>query len=218
MAFGQDNPSGLVAVNSYTSAPYNAQTRPFNIAPGYAFNIFRGDLVYLSGGYIHSLFELGAGTYETRQSMGVFNGCSYIQPTAANPADPASPARPFWPSGTQTVNNSPVTGYVIADPLVCFTIQSDATGVAFEDIGKTAYVTFTAGPPNPIGDTTTGNSKMVLRGSSINTDPQNANLKLVGFDATPGNPIPLPGAGKSPFVNVLVLIQNHSLMQRAPGI
>lgn len=216
MAFGQNAPSGLVPVKSITSVENGGQNEPINIKPGYAFNIFRGDLVYQgTDGYLHNIAELGG--YATAQSVGVFNGCSYIQPTAANPADPASPARPFWPAGTQTLNDSPVTGYVMIDPLTVYSIQSDENGIAFEDVGKTASISFIPGPPTPVGNTLTGNSYFVLNGSTTAANLQDANCRIIGFDKTLGNPIPFPGAGKVPYVNVLVLIQNHSFMQRAPG-
>jgi hypothetical protein len=214
MAYGQNGPQGLQSVNAMGSAPFNAQTMPATIKPGYNFNIFQGDLVYIgSDGYLHNLAEQGG--FATLPSWGVFTGCSYIQPSSANPADPASPARSFWPANTQTLNNLPVTAYYILDPGAIYTIQANATGVGFADIGSTASVVYTnVGPlPNPGGDTNTGLSNMALDGSTIGT-AANKNLKIIGFDPNPLNPIVLPGAGKVPFVNVLVMIQNHTAASR----
>src|SRR5882672_8611735 len=105
MSYGQNQPAGLVVWNNIASAAYNGQMQIGYIPSGYANNIFRGDLVYLDGdGFIHNLSDLQVRAYPTAQSIGVFNGCSYVQPTANNPIDPASPGRPYWPAGTTTAN------------------------------------------------------------------------------------------------------------------
>src|SRR6478609_10070227 len=101
MSYGYNSPAGLQVVNETISGVYNGQTRPYYIKNNYAYNIFRGDLVFLGAdGYIHSLAEyngIGA-AYNQSPSLGVFNGCSYEQSTAINPTDPANPGRPYWPA------------------------------------------------------------------------------------------------------------------------
>ena len=221
MSYGQNQPAGLVAYNSNTSAIYNGQTRKFYIQSGYANNIFRGDLVYLGAdGFIHNLSELLVGFYPTSQALGVFNGCSYVQPTAGNPVDPASPGRPFWPAGNVTANGVPATCDIITDPSIVFTIQADVGGLPWNAQGATASVGYTyvpASTTNPQGNTLTGQSSMVLNSASVGT-AANLNLRIISFDDSPNNPIPLPGGGSSPYVNALVLIQNHSFVVRPAGI
>jgi hypothetical protein len=221
MSYGQNQPAGLVAVNSTISAIYNGQNRKYWIQSGYPNNIFKGDLVYLgSDGFIHNLSDLGSPGYATAQSYGVFNGCSYVQPTANNPTDPASPGRSYWPGGTVTANNQNASCDIIDDPNIVWTIQTDSTGLAWNAQGATASVGYTYISPsttNPTGNFLTGQSSMLLVGGSVGT-AANLNLRIIGFDPDVTNPVPLPGGGNSIYVNALVLIQNHSFMQRAVGL
>src|SRR5271154_3292571 len=103
MAYGQNQPFGLQTINSTISGAFNGQTGDYYIQSGYNYNIFQGDLVYLgTDGFIHNLYDLGVATYVTYPALGVFNGCSYVQPSAANPISAAVPSKPFWPAGTVT--------------------------------------------------------------------------------------------------------------------
>lgn len=226
MAYGQNQPFGLKALNSSISGIYNGQTTRYYIQSGYAWNIFVGDLVYLgTDGFIHNLFELGAVPLQTAQSLGVFNGCSYTQPFATNPIDPASPGRAFWPQGTVTKDGAPASCYIIDDPNVRYTIQSDQGGLAWSAVGKTAYVSYTpaAVGNGPDGNTITGQSKMVLN-STIGTNAA-YNLRIVGLDDNPSQTLPTPpsinpiiAAGAAvPYLNAVVLIQNHSFASRPAG-
>lgn len=222
MSYGQNQPAGLVPVNTTTSAIYNSQNREYWIKSGYPFSIFRGDLVYVSNdGFIHALAELvNVATWGIRPMLGVFNGCSYAQPVSQNPTDFASPARPYWPAGTIVTNSAfGAPASLIDDPAVVYTIQTNSVGLSWAQQEQVGAVGFPAGFQ---GNTTNGQSAMFLDGSTVPTDgtgayAQNGNLKVIGFDPTVGNPIPLPGGGKSPFVNAYVIIQNHLNLQRAPG-
>jgi hypothetical protein len=221
MSYGQNQPAGLVSQNTTTSAIYNGQNRRYFIQSGYANNIFRGDLVYLGAdGFIHNLSDLQAANYPTAQALGVFNGCSYVQPTAANPTDPASPGRPFCPGGTVTSNGTPATCDILDDPWIVYSIQADAGGVPWDAQGATAPVGYTYVPAsvtNAAGNTLTGQSSLVLNSGQIGVNAA-FNLRIIGFDPNPSNPIPLPAGGPSPYVNVLVLIQNSSFVVRPVGL
>lgn len=221
MSYGQNQPAGLVSANTITSAIFNGQNRQYYIQSGYANNIFKGDLVYLGAdGFIHNLSELLIATYPSSPAIGVFNGCSYVQPTANNPIDPASPGRPYWPAGTVTSNNVPAQCFISDDPNLVFTIQSDVGGLNWNDQGATVsvgYALVAGSLTNPTGNFITGQSSMVLNSASVGT-AANLNLRIIGFDQNPSNPIPLPGAGPSPYVNALVLIQNHQFAVRPVGL
>lgn len=223
MSYGQNQPAGLVPVNTNTSAIYNGQNRQYYIKSGYGFNIFRGDVVYAGDdGYIHSLAELTSPTWQTATILGVFNGCSYAQPVSQNPTDYASPARPYWPAGTVVTNNPfGATASIIDDPSVIYTIQTNVAGAAWTNQFQTAAVGFTLDVSgNPQGNTNSGQSSMFLDGNTFNTGgtPTLLNLKVIGFDPTQGNPIPLPNAGVEPYVNLLVMIQNHFYATRPAGV
>jgi hypothetical protein len=60
---------------------------------------------------------------------------------------------------------------------------------------------------------------MTLNSASIGPGATK-NLRVIGFDDTPGNPIPssAAGAGASPWVNALVKISNHTDRLMAVGV
>lgn len=214
MSYGQNKPWGLVAVKTTNGSTWNGQTSQYLIQSGYAYNIFKGDLVFLGNdGYIHNLGELGNANLKTRQAIGVFNGCSFQTSVATNPIDPASPGRSYWPAGTTTFNNIDATCDIIDDPNVIFNIQSDSAGVPFSAQGSTASVTYTfITGTNPAGNTNTGASSVVLNTGDIGNN--NYNLKILRFVPVSGN-IPVGnGTNRVPYNNVEVVIQNHTLASR----
>lgn len=230
MAYGVDQPWGLMAIKTINGGTWNGQTSQYRIASGYANNIFKGDLVFLGiDGYIHNLSEAPAGGDAgppphlwRRQALGVFNGCSFQTSVATNPIDPASPGRSYWPAGTVTFNSIDATCDIIDDPNVIYNIQSDQPGIPFNAPGSSAGVLYkyvTGSLVNPTGNFNTGTSNMVLATGSlqIGVDPSvNYNLKILRFVPVDGN-VPQPGNGgnnKVQFNNVEVIIQNHSFAAR----
>lgn len=218
MSYGQNQPWGLMAVKTTTGAPWNGQTSQYLIKSGYAYNIFKGDLVYQGDdGYIHTLADLSG--FALAQSIGVFNGCSFQTTVATNPIDPASPGRPYWPFGTVTLNAVDATCDIIDDPSVIFNIQSNSPGVPFNAQGDTASVVWANGTPGtspgPIGNTNTGISNMMLDVASITSGTAHdlrKNLRILRFVPVFGNVAGIP------FNNVEVLIQNHSFTSRPAGL
>lgn len=232
MAYGQNQPWGLKAIKTTNGSTWNGQTSQYLIQSGYLNNIFVGDLVYLSGGFIKNLSDLGIGAYTTAQAIGVFNGCSFTTPTSINPIDPASPGRQFWPAGTLTPGGVPATCDIIDDPSVIYNVQSSGGVNGVPPIfipgsvpatapGKTArvsyqYFTDPAGvtsPSSPDGNFQTGVSKLTLdaSGGGIGTNAA-FNLRILRFVPVSGND---PGVN---FNNVEVIIQNHSFATRPVGI
>lgn len=116
--------------------------------------IYRGDLVkQLNTGYIA---QWTAGT-AVSQCAGVFWGCKYY-----SVSQKTTTFSPYWP-GADVATNAVVTAYLVpintAVPPM-FSIQSDATGVAFADIGLNIDVAMGT------GDTNTGMSGMYLNVST----------------------------------------------------
>lgn len=231
MSYGQNQPWGLKAIKTTNGSTWNGQTSQYLIKSGYAYNIFVGDLVYLGGdGYIHNLSDLQIANYPTAQSIGVFNGCSFITPTSINPIDPASPGRQFWPGGTATPGNLPATCDIIDDPSVIYNVQSSG-GVAgappvfipgsipFDAQGGTAsvsyqYFTDSNGATSlfsPDGNFQTGVSKLTIDSATIGVLAA-ANLRILRFVPADQN---APGIN---FNNVEVIIQNHSFASRPVGL
>lgn len=221
MSYGQNLPWGLQATKSLISGTYNGQTSPYLIASGYAQNIFKGDLVYISGpasstpGYIRNLYDYnkvpgsaGNTDYETAPAIGVFNGCSYVTSSATNPIDPASPGRMYWPAGTVTLNGVPATCDIIDDPNVIFNIQTNkAPGLTQDLMGPAFSVLYTAPGGLVSGNTSTGQSSLVLNQDSVGS-AANLNVKTIRIVAIAGN-YASSVAFPLNYNNAEVIIMNH---------
>jgi len=219
MSYGVNQSVGLVPYKSQTSSTWNGQTNTYPIQSGYANNIFKGDLIYIAtDGYIHNLSDLGAGTYPTHVSWGVFWGCSYQTNVATNPIDPASPGRSYWPANTATLNSLDATAFIIDDPNVVYNVQSNNPGLAFINRGTNASVAYTyvtGSTTSPTGNFNTGESSLVLDSGTLGNGATK-NLLILDFVPVAGN-VPVAGQGAIPYNNALVLIQNSSFISRPAG-
>ena len=221
-------PQGLQANGSITCSLYNGQIRPYLIKSGYNQNIFSGDPVIIAGeadasgdytGYLISAYDAGAGdgaATPTTPILGVFQGCSYIQPSYANPVDPASPGRPFWPAGTVTVNNVPAVAFVIVDPNVVYRVLCDSpTGVSQEYIGQTVSFKWTAEAGIVQGDMMRGSSLVALNAPPTGAGAD-ANAYIDSVIPTDPNTM-MPSAispNGSPYNYLNILLQNPQFCKR----
>jgi hypothetical protein len=135
----------------------------YQIADNQAGTIFQGDLVVLTGGFI-SKFLPGSHT----AAVGVFNGCSYIDPTTGKPT-----FKNFYPGSIDVTAGQVINADVLDDPNQLFLVQCDGGFVA-ADVGKNADVVGTG------GSTTSGISAMELSSSTLANSPA-LNLKVVGL-------------------------------------
>ena len=140
----------------------------YEIADNQGGTIFQGDLVVLTGGFI-SRFLPASHT----AAVGVFNGCSYNDPTTGKPT-----FSNFYP-GSVNITSGKILANVIDDPSQLFLIQVDAGFVA-ANVGNNADVIGTG------GSTTTGVSTMELNSSTLATTAA-LNLKVVGLYNVPAN-------------------------------
>ena len=145
--------------------------------------IFQGDLVTIVGGYV---VKFAPGTHAA--ALGVFNGCSFIDPTSGKPT-----FKNFYP-GSVNITSGKIIADVLDDPSQLFLIQADED-IEQADIGKNADVIGTG------GSTTNGTSSMELDSSSI-ADTEARNLKIVGLYNVPGNTL-------GDFAVVVVKINEH---------
>ena len=134
----------------------------YEIADNQGGTIFQGDLVVLTAGFI-SRFLPATHT----AAVGVFNGCSYIDPTTGKPT-----FKNYYP-GSVNITSGKIIADVLDDPNQLFLVQCDAGFVA-ADVGKNADVIGTG------GSTTTGISTMELNSSTLATTAA-LNLKVVGL-------------------------------------
>lgn len=156
----------------------------YEIADNQSGAIYQGDLVTLSGGYVVK-YDSSLHT----AALGVFNGCSYIDPTSGKPT-----WKNFYP-GSVNITAGVITAEVVDDPNQLFLIQADED-VVQADIGLNANIAYTA------GSSTTGVSGTELDSSTIANTATLA-LKIVGFYNTPEN------IRDTNHVDVVVKINTH---------
>ncbi len=149
-------PFGLQQLDSSTGAAPNFQMSTAVIAYNDTTKIYTGDPVkMLNTGFIA---QWTAGT-EVSQLWGIFAGCSYLSTSQG-----VRVYSQFWPGAdvASTAQNSIVANIIPCTGAIAptFVIQSDATGLAFADIGANAEITLGT------GSTITGRSGAYMSGIS----------------------------------------------------
>lgn len=177
-----DKPYGLRAMGNL-SATGSQKQYGYEIADNQAGAIYKGDLVTIFDGYIVK-FAPASHT----AAVGVFNGCSYIDPNTGKPT-----WKNYYP-GSVNITSGKIIADVIDDPNQLFSIQADEDIVA-ADIGKNADVIGTG------GSTVTGLSTMELDSSTV-ANTAALNLKIVGILNTPDNAF-------GNYCQVIVKINEH---------
>ena len=162
----------------------------YNIASGLAANIAHGDPVKSTGtGKNITLAAAGEAV------IGVFDGCSYVDPVGNRIFTP------YWITGTTIMAGTEVTAYVYDDPDIEFSIQASGAIVA-ADIRNTAD--FVAGTPNA-----------ATRRSTYELDSANigqGNLRIMGLDPV------YAGNEYGTNAKVLVLFNEHELKAVRAGV
>jgi hypothetical protein len=187
MTMGTNAPNGLVPYGMQGGGMYNGATSEYLIATTpYAVNIFTGDPVSLSAGYV----IIGvAGS----PIIGVFQGCKYID------ANGVAKFSPYWPASTVVLSGTKITALVIDDPRVIYSIQeTNGSGVAGTPLTQATGPGFNYNFLIGTGHTASGQSTTSLNNASANTT---LNLKITQLDPTINN---VAGA----FANWLVTINN----------
>ena len=89
----------------------------YAINNGYASNIFYGDPVALSSGFVIQ------SSVSSDKALGVFAGCVFNNPTNGNQPTYSR----YWPTGTSVTDGSQPYAWVIDSPHETFFIQADAS-------------------------------------------------------------------------------------------
>ena len=186
---------GLIPVRKVGGQAWTGGQQRYRIASGATTAIFQGDLVtQLTAGTIGRHAASG-----TVPILGVFNGCSYTDPTSGETV--------FSNSYPGSISASDIVANVIDDPMVQFSIQSDEAFPVTDLFGNFDIV-----DSSPVGDTKTGTSNMQLdtsTGATTATLP----LKAIDISQDPENS-DVASAG----TNVIVVIQNHVMGAKSAGL
>jgi hypothetical protein len=143
----------------------------YQIADNQSGAIFLGDLVTQYDGYI---VKFVAASHAT--ALGVFNGCSYIDPTTGKAV-----WRNYYP-GSVDITTGIIQADVIDDPNQLFLIQStSSTAIDQTKIGFNAPIS-----TSTTGSTTTGLSNMTIDSANVAKTSTLA-LKVVGLYSQSGN-------------------------------
>jgi len=140
-------PYGLLPQNLIGGQVFAGSTRLYPIQYGYATDIFYGDFVVLSRGFI-TRASVAAGT-GLNQTVGIFLGCTFTNPTTKQKL-----FSQYWPASTTAGD---CEAYVFDDPDAVFkaVVCSATTAIAS---GALAMIGTNLSAINNTGSTTTGNS------------------------------------------------------------
>ena len=190
----KDAAFGMRPVKMIGGAPYTGGQSRYRIAANYDTAIFQGDMVaQVTGGGVEVHADGG-----TVPIIGVFNGCSYTDPTTKEQV-----FKNYYPAST---NASDIIAYIIDDPMVIFEIQCNAAFPVADLFGNFDIV-YTSS-----GSTTTGMSGAELNVSDGATTAT-LSLKCIDISEDPEN-----SDVSSDATNVLVVIQNHIFGQKSAGL
>ena len=190
----KDAAFGMRPVKMIGGAPYTGGQSRYRIAANYDTAIFQGDMVaQVTGGGVEVHADGG-----TVPIIGVFNGCSYTDPTTKEQV-----FKNYYPAST---NASDIIAYIIDDPMVIFEIQCNAAFPVADLFGNFDIVYTSA------GSTTTGISGAELNVSDGATTAT-LSLKCIDISEDPEN-----SDVSSDATNVLVVIQNHIFGQKSAGL
>ena len=158
----QDAPFGFKPTRHLTGG--QIRTEEYAIAANHGTSIFNGQVVeaVAAGG----IEQAAAGDV---QSIGVFGGCFFTDPSTSKPTFKA-----FYPAST---NASDIVASVFADPFIVFEAQHDGTGTAAMN---NSAIDFTG----TSGSTLSGQSTSELDTSESGTS---GNFKQIGISKDPEN-------------------------------
>jgi hypothetical protein len=146
-----DAPYGLNPINLIGGQVYAGSTRSLPIQYGYGTNIFFGDLVVLSRGFItRAAVSTGTGS---NQATGVFLGVSYT-----NPQTKQKQFSQYWPASTLAGD---AMAMIVDDPDAIFKMAVCSSGVVMAS-GALAMVGTNLSLIDNTGNINTGNSAVAV--------------------------------------------------------
>ena len=190
----KDASFGLKPVRMIGGAPYNGGQSRYRIASSYGTAIYQGDLVMqVTGGGVE-IHAVGG----TVPLVGVFNGCSYTDPTSGEQV-----FKNYYPASTAA---SDIIALIIDDPMVVFEIQADEAFPVADLLGNFDTIKTNAGSTKT---GISGDEVDVSTGATTATLP----LKIIDISQDPNN----QDVGSS-NTNVYAVIQNHVFGVKSAGL
>ena len=189
-------PSGLRPVGESGSNIQNGGTTEYDINPGLAGAIFKGDLVQIlaANGTIQQAANAGI------DNLGVFNGCFYDDPTTQKPT-----WSNYYPGGITPTGGGLIKAFVYDDPDKLFEIQGSAILAKTAAVGKNTHILLAQ------GNTINGQSATQMN-TALPPAAASAQLRIVGISTDPENSDDLTAN-----CNWIVRINEH-VYSRATGV
>ena len=162
-------PYGLLAQNLIGGQVFAGSTRMYPIQYGYATDIFYGDFVVLSRGFItRASVSTGTGL---NQTTGIFLGCTFT-----NPLTKQKQFNQYWPASTLAGD---CEAYVFDDTDAVFkAVVCSATTVVAS--GALAMIGTNLSAINNTGSTTTGNSANAVLAPTATPVTTTLPLRMIG--------------------------------------
>lgn len=177
-------PYGLKPVNLIGGQVFAGSIRELPIQYAYATNIFYGDFVVLSRGFVtRAAVSTGTGV---NQVTGVFLGCAYTNPTTKQ-----RQFAQYWPAGTVAGD---AVAYVVDDPDTVFKAAVCSSGTTMAS-GALAMVGTNLSMINNTGSVNTGNSANAVLAPS--DTPASTILPVRCVDVVPDTAYSFTASGSS---------------------
>ena len=163
-------PYGLLPQNLIGGQVFAGSTRMYPIQYGYSTNIFYGDFVVLSRGFV-TRATVDTGT-SLNQSVGIFLGCTFTSPVTKQKV-----FSQYWPASTVAGD---CQAYIYDDPDAVFkaVVCSATTAIAS---GAMAMIGTNLSAVDNTGSTTTGNSANAVLAPSATPVTTTLPLRMVGL-------------------------------------
>ena len=203
-------PYGLKPVNLIGGQVFAGSTRNYPVQYGYATNIFYGDIVSITRGFVTRLAVTTGGSASTGAAgegfVGIFLGCSYTNPLTKQKA-----FSQYWPASTLAGD---AVAIVTDDPDTVFkaAVVTTQGGIVIGSASR-SMIGLNMAVSNLAGNVNTGNSSNGILASSAATT---AALPVKIIDVVQETAIPLGTATWSSGTTTLTLSATNNTLQPLP--
>ena len=186
-----DRPYGLKPINLIGGQVFAGSTREYPIQYAYATDIFYGDFIVLSRGFV-TRASIGA-TTSSNAVTGVFLGCSYT-----NPITKQKTFSQYWPASAQAGD---AVAYVCDDPDTVFKAAVCSSGTTLAS-GAMAMVGTNLSCINNTGSANTGNSANAILAPTATPVSTILPVRCVGVVSETSYSIPATGSSSGTAITL----------------